>query len=79
VEGHIVVALEAQVDLVVSGAGVEIGLGNVLVAGLDDAELWAGKQPVGMANCQEMCEVLAAIDIQQSALVPMVVLHKRPS
>jgi hypothetical protein len=79
VEGHIVVALEELVGLVVSGAAVDIGLGNVLVAGLDDAELWAGKQPVGTANCQEMCEVLAAIDILQSARVPVVVLHKRPS
>jgi hypothetical protein len=39
VEGHIVVALEELVGLVVSGAAVDIGLGNVLVADLDDAEL----------------------------------------
>jgi hypothetical protein len=79
VEGHIVVALEELVGLVVSGAAVDIGLGNVLVADLDDAELWVGKRLVGMANCREMCEALAAIDILHSALVPEVVLHKRPS
>jgi hypothetical protein len=77
VEGHIVVAPEALVDLVVSGAAVGIELGNVLVAGLDDAELWAGKQPVGMANFQGMCDVLAAIDMRRTARVPVVVLHKR--
>jgi hypothetical protein len=78
-EGHIVVALEVQVEPVVLRAAVETGVRNVLVVGLVDVALWVGRQPVGMADRQETREILAAIDTLWVALMLVPVLHTKAS
>lgn len=76
--GHIVVALDLQVDPAVLGAAVEIGLCNVLVVGQGDVEQSVGKQLVDMVDCWEMYDFLE-IDTLRKALVPRAVLRMKPS